>query len=418
MRVLHLSNSDLKGGAAKAAFRLNEALNMINFRSDLLVKLKESNDTNVFQLSNSKKYKALAMGSGVIDKFLFKIYKNRDNITYSSGLIGFNLKRNEIYQKADLIHIHWINNGFISLKMFKRIIGSNKPIVWTLHDSWGFTGGCHIRLGCEKYKNKCRRCPRLKSKSNYDLSTFIFNKKMKTYQGDFTVVSPSNWLANKALESALLKNKKIEVIPNPINVDIFKPVDKKLSRNFLNLNKGKFYILVLVSNTKDDQWKGIDYLVKSLKKLATLDKYDEKVELIVFGTKYSKNLNKLPFKINYMGYLNDDLSLSLVYNAADIFVTASIEDNFPNTILESLSCSTPVVAFDVGGINDLIDHKSNGYLANSKDSSDLLTGIKWFIEKQENMRKYKKNARDKVLKNYSYLTVGNKYMNLYNQLLD
>lgn len=420
MKVLLVSTSDIQGGAARAAFRVNQALNKINVNSRMLVQSKAGDGINVKSVAETKMQKGLAKIRPYYDILPLKLYKNRQKVPFSVAGTGINIYDNKYVREADLINFHWINGGFLSIKNIKKIGYLNKPTVWTLHDMWPFTGGCHYSGCCTKYKENCGQCPILNSRKHKDLTRRIWEKKNKFYKNlNLTIVTCSTWLAQCAKDSSLFKDLKIEVIPNSVDIDVYKPIKKEIARDILNLPQNKYLLLFGAMSATSDKRKGFDYLNRALNKIkATYPELKDKIELTIFGASYSEDIEILSFKTHFLGKLNDEHSLALSYSAADIFVTPSLEDNLPNTIMESLSCGTPVVGFKTGGIPDMIEHKQNGYLAEYKSVDDLAQGIYWMLEDKKRLIDMGQNARQKVLDNYTYDIVGNKYLKLYKELLN
>jgi glycosyltransferase involved in cell wall biosynthesis len=277
----------------------------------------------------------------------------------------------------DIVHLHWINGGMIKIEDLAKI---DKPIVWSLHDMWAFTGGCHYDEECGRYKEKCVKCKVLGSEKENDLSKKVFKRKEKNYKNlDLTVVGLSKWLNECSKESTLLKDKKHVNLPNPIDTNIFKPFDKEKSRELWNLPKDKKLVLFGAMNPTGDPRKGFKELSEALKLLEIKD-----VEFVVFGSSAPKNPPKFKFKTHYVGRLNDDIGLVTLYSAVDVMIVPSLQENLSNAIMESLSCATPVVAFDIGGNSDMIEHKKTGYLVKPFEAQDLANGIEWVLNLKNN----------------------------------
>lgn len=419
MDIVQINTIDIQGGAARAAFRLNQALNKLDVDSKMLVQSKVGDDIKVKSVTQIKIQKVLAKIRPYYDMLPLKLYKNREAGPFSVARTGVNIYNNQYIKEADIINLHWINGGFLSLKSIKKLNQLHKPIVWTLHDMWPFTGGCHYSGGCTKYKKKCGQCPMLNSSKDRDLTRRIWEKKNKCYKNlKLTIVPCSNWLAKCAKDSSLFDDLRIEVIPNSVDINVFKPIKKEIARDILNLPQNKYLILFGAMGATSDKRKGFSYLNKALYKIKiTYPELKDKIELIIFGASYSEDIDNLSFKTHFLGRLNDEHSLALCYNAADIFITPSLEDNLPNTIMESLSCGTPVVGFKTGGIPDMIEHKQNGYLVEYKSVDDLAQGICWILKDKNKLIDIGKKARQKVLDNYTYDIVGNRYFKLYKELL-
>ena len=277
------------------------------------------------------------------------------------------------FKEADVIHLHWVNQGMLSLKGIRKILNSGKPVVWTMHDIWPASSICHLTLGCHHYNNGCGNCKYLpQGGGKNDLSARIWKKKQKVYSaGSISFVTCSRWLASEAKLSGLLAGQRIETIPNPIDTHLYRPEDKKEAR---------------------------------LRTLLPEDKH-----IILFE-------GKLPFPTISLGYVSEDKRIVDIYNAADVFVLPSLSENLPNTIMEAMACGVPSVGFKVGGIPEMIDHRRNGYVANYRDAKDLAAGIHWvlFEADQENI---KTACLQKVMHNYSQHAVALQYIEVYNQAM-
>jgi glycosyltransferase involved in cell wall biosynthesis len=318
---------------------------------------------------------------------------------------------------SDIINLHWINGGYLSITSLKKLGALNKPIVWTLHDMWAFTGGCHYSLDCKKFQSQCNNCPSLKNAGDQDLSNKIFNQKKFFQDINLTLVTCSKWLKQEAEQSKLFCSKRVENIPNPLDIEFYRPISIKDARHKLRLSENKFYILFGAMNIVDLR-KGFDKLLHSLNKLAEeLPDYKNQIEVMVFGKANEKLLNSIPYKRHYFGNLKNEDDIVAVYNSADIFVAPSIQDNLPNTVLESLSCGTPVVAYNVGGFPDMINHLKNGYLAEPGSIEDLTEGIKRYLTNEKDYQSQSTYAREKVEKYFNQNEIARKYIQLYGSLI-
>ncbi|HPM09592.1 MAG TPA: glycosyltransferase family 4 protein [Paludibacter sp.] len=416
MKVLSVNISDTNGGAARAAYRIHQAVNEQGVDAKMFVKNKNSTDKRVFEVADfDKKYLFSNQIRFVQNKVKNKIqqhrwrpYPDREDV-FMSDLRSSSI--HGAFQKIDfdVLHLHWINLRFLNLKELLKV---NKPIVWTLHDCWAFTGVCHYFYDCEKYKDSCGECPFLHSTDKHDLSYQVWRKKEHIYgKLNLHIVTPSRWLGEAAKQSTLFKNFPLTVIPNSIDTELFKPINKTDARQKLNLDNDKKYILYGAMNAVKDSRKGFWELLQAMKFLEKKECLN-KVELIVFGA--DKPLEQLQLKIpvSYLGVLNNDKDIIAAYNAADVMVVPSLSENLSNAIMESLSCGTPVTAFNIGGNSDMIEHQKNGYLAKEQDSADLANGILWCLE-NNGKGDLSKNARRKVMGNYTNEIVGKQYANLY-----
>ncbi len=408
--ILHISTSDISGGAARAAFRLHRGLqDSAGFDSLMLVQFKDSDDNTVIGPESN-------IGRGVANlrvpldhmpKLFF--HNNINTIHHLQWLPERLIKKIEVID-PDIVHLHWICRGFMNIKTLSRI---NRPIVWTFHDMWPFTGGCHYVSGCEGYKRKCGRCPQLDSGIQNDLSRWTWKRKKKYWDDlDLNIVAPSNWMKDQVLKSSLFRKAQIQVFPNGLDVFRFRPVDKAYARNLLGLPADKKLILFGAMNATSDTRKGFHALLPALRKLC-VSQMKNSIELVVFGSSKPENPPDFGLKSHYFGRLNDEISISMLLAACDLFIAPSSEDNLPNTVMEAIACGTPCVAFNVGGISDMIKHKQNGYLARPSDADDLVDGILWISENDDRWKRLSVQARKKAENNFSIESVVRKYSALY-----
>ena len=293
----------------------------------------------------------------------------------------------------------------------------NKPLVWTLHDMWFFTGGCHYSEKCDRYTQSCGSCPQLHSNKESDLSRRVWQRKAKAWKKlNLTLVSPSVWLAKCASSSSSFKDFRVEVIPNGINTQKYKPIIRHWAREILNLPQDKQIVLFGGAGGTGDRWKGFNLLVSALQSLSKSG-WKDRTELLVFGSSQPENAVELGFKAHYLGNLADDISLATVYAAADVFVAPSVYDNLPNTVMEAGTCGIPSVAFNIGGLPDTIEHCSNGYLAKPYETEDLARGIAWVLEEPERHQKLCRSARLKVEEKFTLQVQARAYKNLYEEIL-
>ena len=397
MKIVILNTSERTGGAAVAAGRLSKALKQAGIQVDKLVR--EDTWLNRFRFY----WERLII-------FLCNHLNRKNLFAVSIAITGTDLSGHPLIKGADIIHLHWINQGFLSLRNIEELVKLNKPIVWTMHDMWPCTGICHHARDCEKFQTGCGACFFLKSEGK-DLSTSVFDKKLSLYKdANITFVGCSRWLSDRARKSYLLQEKAVLSIPNPINMEVYHPMDQNMPRGLLGLPSGKKLLLFGALNVTDKR-KGIDFLIEALRKLEKQD-----VELVVFGQVKDDIRGLFPVPIHSMGYLSDESKIVALYNAVDMFITSSLEENLPNTIMESMACGTPCVGFATGGIPEMIDHRVNGYVANYKDAGDLACGIRWVLE-HEDRQALSDACVKKVRDNYTEEVVARQYIALYKKLL-
>ncbi|WP_233707317.1 glycosyltransferase [Helicobacter cetorum] len=296
----------------------------------------------------------------------------------------------------NIVHLHWIGRGMLPIRDLAKI---KQPIVWSLHDMWAFSVGEHyIQDGLKTTL----------------LNQYCYSSKQKAYQKipNMHIIGLSQWLSSCAKESALLKDKFHYCLPNCVDIDLFKPLDKTFCKKLLNISSTKKLVGFGAINATNDKRKGIDLLLEALK---LLDKNLD-IELVIFGANEPKNPIDLGFKTHFLGHLNDDFSLVALYNLLDCVIVPSRQENLSNVIMESLACKTPVIGFDIGGNSDLIEHQKNGYLAKPFEIQDLKNGIEWAIN-TPNYEELCQNARIKVLENFSDEVVAQEYIKLYENIL-
>lgn len=419
MKVTLINTSDAGGGAPAACMRLLKALRQNKVDVNLLVQDKKTGDDGVTSTMKNLWDKLRAKYNFYAERIPFIVF-NADTravrFAFSTAKTGTDISHHQLVKDADLLHLHWTNQGFQSINNLMALTRAGKPVVWTLHDMWAFTGGCHYAGGCDHYLHKCGHCWMLIDPEARDISNKGWLRKMHLFSDPASIVfvTCSHWLADVARTSSLLKGYRIETIPNPIDTNMFLPMDKEALRQKWNIDADKKIILFGAANIMDRR-KGMSYLVEALNKLK--DHYsDNEVEMVVFGKNKAFDLTMLPFKVYDVGIINSQQDIAELYSLADVFVTPAIEDNLPNTVMEALSCGTPVVAFNTGGIPDMIDHMQNGYLAEYKSGADFAAGIRFVLDNPL-AAVLSANARNKVLVNFSNEIVAEKYTELYRSLL-
>lgn len=416
IKVLAVSFSDDGGGAANAALRIQNGVNALCYhvKSNMLVKEKRTESESVIPLDSMLPHHFLY---SAFDWFALKIknkiqhaqwnrYPYREPLFMSdfrSTRLGGALEKLEY----DVLHLHWINKRFIDLEKLPK----NKPIVWTLHDSWPFTGVCHVPYDCRRYEKECGRCPMLHSDNAKDLSNEVWNCKKKAFQHlNLHIVTPSRWLADCARKSSLLRDCDIRVIPNCIDTNVFSSGDRNSACELLGLDSSKQYILYGAVNALTDPNKGYDYLRDAIQN----QDWPSNLELIVIGAdKKLDDIKNIP--THYFGYIGGE-RLIATYRVANVMIVPSLSENLSCAIMESLSCATPVCCFNIGGNGDMVEHQVNGYLAKKKDAEDLGRGILWCLENNSDNH-LGKAARESVIQKYSIPVVAKQYAELYREVM-
>ena len=410
MNILILNTSERTGGAAIAANRLMKALIDSGINVQTLVLNKQTSDKNIISIQSSFIKKKLARFNFLWERWVIFVHNrfSRKNLfKVSIANSGFDISGHPLVKSADIIHIHWINQGFLSLENIAKLIHSGKPVVWTLHDMWAGTGICHYPGDCGKYKSGCSDCPFLLGKTVRDLSHKVFTLKKKLDLNRITYAGCSCWIANEAKKSALLQNAFITNIPNPIDTTVFKPGNKTDIRQKRGLPVNRKLVLFAAAKLSDTR-KGMSYLVEAGRYLQ-----QRNIEIVFMGGKIDGNLlHTVSLPVHSLGYLHTPADTASAYAACDVFVTPSLEDNLPNTVMEAMACGTPCVGFNTGGIPEMIDHKINGYLAKYQDAKDLADGIDWILFEAD-YQQLSQNAHRKVIDCYSEKIVAMQYTELY-----
>ena len=418
MKVLIVNTSENTGGAAVAARRLMEALSNNGVQAKMLVAEKTSDSIRVagMQHSLAKRWHFLWERWCIFCNLRFS-RKHLFDIDIANS--GFDITQTAEFREADVVHIHWVNQGMLSLNTVRKILRSGKPVVWTMHDLWPATALCHYARTCHKFITGCHDCPLLPGRGiTGDLARRIWNRKKALYrQSNIHFVACSRWLEGEAKQSGLMKGLKVTAIPNAIDTQTFRPCDKKEVRQRLGLPEDK-RILLFVSQKVTDERKGMTFFIEAMQRLREChpDLCDNTV-VALLGGNCDEVAAQIPLPTFPLGYVSDEKSIASIYNAADVYVLPSLEDNLPNTIMEAMACGVPCVGFRVGGIPEMIDHQKNGYVARFKDSHDLAEGIFWTLNATAGSDSLSRNAVTKVAQNYSQQSVAIRYTEVYNELI-
>nr|WP_294791483.1 glycosyltransferase family 4 protein [uncultured Mucilaginibacter sp.] len=421
MKVTLINTSDAGGGAPAACTRLLHALRLQGVDARLMVQHKKTNENAVTGIVRDAVSKLKAKLTFLAERIPFILFHERDKsvrFAFSPANAGTSIVNNALVRDADILHLHWTNSGFLSIANLKELIDTGKPIIWTLHDMWTFTGGCHYSGTCERFKNECGNCPFLRDQDENDLSHKGWLRKAAVYAGakNITFVTCSNWLAGVAGKSSLIGKLPINAIPNPIDIDTFSPRDRMVERKKRGINVDAKVVLFGAANINDKR-KGIKYLVEALNLLKQSERDTSDVEVVIFGKNKHFDVTTLPFPVHQLNIITSESELAEVYSLADVLVTTSLEDNLPNTVMEAMACGTPVIAFNTGGIPEMVDHLQNGYLADLASAQGIVDGIVEILYVADTA-KLAANARQKVLDNYTNNKVANQYIELYRSVLN
>lgn len=417
MRVLIVNTSEKTGGAAVAANRLLDALNNNGVKAKMLVRDKVTDDITVVGLPQT----LLRQWSFLWERlvvFFHTHFSKHHLFEIDIANAGCDITRLREFREADVIHLHWINQGMLSLKGIRKILDSNKAVVWTMHDIWPASSICHYSRGCNYFKSHCHNCQLLPGGGyDDDLASKVWKaKKRMLADRNVMFVACSKWLEGEAKCSSLLVGQSITNIPNPIDTRLFCVADKRESRMAVGLPLDKRVIL-FVSQKVTDKRKGMSFFVDALERMvAKRPEMKDDTVVAVLGGHAEDVVEQLALPAFPLGYVSDDRRIVAVYNSADAFVLPSLEDNLPNTIMEAMACGVPCVGFKVGGIPEMIDHKRNGYVAAVRDVDDLAEGMEWVLEPSRHGELSSEAVR-KVCVRYSQHSVAMKYIEVYNQAI-
>ncbi len=395
LHIVLLSYHDSNGGAGIAAGRLKVALEKEGHRVDYLVREKASS-------SNSVKF-----GNGLVswlkfiaERLYFLRFEKDKSIRFlfNPGVFGSDISKHPLILQADIVHLHWVNFGFLSVNDITSLTRLNKPVFWTLHDMWAFTGGCHHSGTCENFQQSCGDCKFLKNPNPNDLSHRLWEAKKNGFaEKNLHIITCSDWLGNRAKQSSILGGHSVKTIPNAIDTAFFSP-----NAASLGLNPNKKYVLFVAMRVNAPA-KGFHLLKEAL---AYLD--PKAIELLIVGGEMTE---ELPLKSHSFGQVSDPAKMRDIYAAADVFVTPSLEENLPNTIMEAMACGTSCVGFKVGGIPEMIEHLQTGYVAQTFDPTDLAKGINWCLASETAGTR----SRERALQLYDQKTVAQQHLAYYAQ---
>ncbi len=379
MKVLMVNTYDLRGGAARSALRVYSGLKNRGVDIHLLVQNKEGDDPEVLG--------PVGFGSGIFSRlrpyadFALTFPWHRQRVPFFTAWLPGNFLRRVQRLNPDLVHLNWISGGLLRVEELAKL---DRPLVWTLHDMWAFTGGCHYAADCTNYRSGCGKCPILKSGRLNDPSRWAFRRKMKAYDrlSHLTLITPSRWLADCVRSSPLLGRFPVEVIPNSLDLKQFFPENKLEARKSFGFPADRRIILFGALDSTRNRLKGFAELSEALR----IMEHKDGLMLAVFGAGSDASGEMHGFQVRYFRHISDDALLRRLYSAADVMVVPSIQEVFGQTATEAMACGTPVVAFGETGLADIVEHRVNGFLAEPFHPSSLAEGIAWCAASDERLQ--------------------------------
>ena len=412
MKILHLSSSDSGAGAPRAALRLHQGLRRAGIDSKVLVKRKVSDDPNIVDgVRPTGRWRRLGRRLTTdLDALPTRLLHTDNTSGLSPAWVPDRVKQVVDAIPSDIVHLHWICEGFVNPFTIPKL---RKPLIWNSYDMWPICGAEHYAGDSRRHVEGYKADNRPAGESGFDLNRWVWQRKQRAWRDlDVTMVVATQWLADHFRRSVLFKDKRIEIIPHGVDARLFKPVDKDFSRDVLNLPRDKRLILFGASGGLSNIRKGGHLLRAALAELA-VQGYGSDTELMVFGAHGPSDLG---LKVHNFGVLEGP-AVCLAYNAADVFVAPSLEDNLPLTVLESLACGTPVVGFDIGGLLDILVHQENSFLAKSFDTHSLADGLAWVLEDKHRRAKLGAAGRRVIEEGFSIEYLAGRYIDLYRRVL-
>lgn len=416
MKILHISTDDFSGGASRAAYRLHTALLDNGIDSHLRVLSHQTANDKVVAGKSPRTFieKVKARLLKKLYEYSEKKFKTDNPILHSFGRVSAGIVNEINNSDADVVNLHWVSN-FLSIEDIGNL---KKPIIWTLHDMWAFCGGEHYvnDQGAPRFKVGYLPDNRPAGESGPDLNRKTWEAKKKYWATQqFNIVTPGHWMAQCTKQSALLNDATITVVPNPLELEhLWRPIPKDFARRVLGLDQNKKYVLS-GSAGGSPHIKGEDLLEKAMKKVANAD--SSSIELLVFGKYQPAGYVESLYKTHWLGPVRDDSVMRLIYSAADVMVVPSRQDNLPNTAVEAHACGTPVVAFNIGGLPDIVEHEQSGWLAPAFDTDKLAEGILWVLSSQSRWDQLATTARKIAQERFSTKVVTEQYMRVYEHAL-
>jgi len=422
MNILMLNTSQGGGGAALASSRLAVALRKSGHEVERMVMLASGHEPGtVTPWGHSRPKYWLCRRHFLAERlaiFARLGFRRKHLWEVDTASAGVDICGSEAFHRADVVHLHWVNQGFLSLASIKKILDSGKPVVWTMHDLWPVTALCHYAGDCRRFVSGCHDCPLLPRLSHADTARNVYEKKKQAYRGHrIHFVGCSRWIAAEAGESLLARDAAVTSIPNPIDTEAFSPGSRDDARLHFSLPADKRLLLWAAQKVTDER-KGLHHLLHALEIIKQRHPDEARtMGVIILGGRADEVARLFPVATYPLGFLSGESEIVAAYRAADAFVLPSTEDNLPNTIMEAMACGIPQIGFSVGGVPEMIAHRHTGYVARLRDEADLAEGIRHVLY-ADAARDYGMAAREKACRYYAEDVVARKFTELYKQAID
>jgi len=410
LKVGIVSYNDSEGGADRAAYRLHRSLIKSGIKSTMYVNVSNTKDNTVV-LPGGKYARVMSQLRPRLGRVLQKFYNNGHFGRLSLNILPSKWPKILNESDADIIHLHWPHNEMMSISDISRI---QKPIVWTLHDMWVFCGAEHY-ITEDKFRYKYGNESNYKKNSIFDINYWNWKRKLKYWKNPIHIITPSKWMGKLAESSKIISDWNVKVIANAIDTDYWKPIPKQIAKEMLGFQEDRPLMLFGAIGGTSDPRKGFDILKEVLTKIPADHK--NKPALLIIGERCNELNSINGLDIYALGHFYDDVSLKLIYNAVDLVMIPSRQDNLPNFGVEALACGVPVVAFNTGGLSDIIKHRENGWLAEAFDITSFAEGINWILEDEDRKKLLSSNARNYAVTNYSFDVVSKKHLQFYTEVV-
>lgn len=410
MKILHVSYGDLGGGAARASYRLHRALIDAGVVSRMWVQRKVSDDWTVTG-RDGRGQRAIVSARGVLGVYAASLQRMTGTALRSVNMLPSRWARAINRSDADVVHLHWVNSEMMSIEDIGRI---RKPLVWTLHDMWAFCGAEHYAPdGSEaRWRRGYDAANQPAGHRGVNMDRWTWERKRRAWRTPMHIVCPSHWLADCARDSKLMNGWSVSVVPNTLDVDVFKPQDRDFCRAALNLPADRRIMLFGAIGGSADPRKGYDLLLAALKHLP-IREHAQPILCTIFGQSEPHSPPELPVPARWMGFLHDDVMLALLYGAADVMVVPSRQENLVQTGVEAQACGCPVVAFDSTGLRDVVQHLVTGYLVEPFNVEALAGGIAYILEDDARRADLGRAARERAVRLWSPSAVVPQYVEAY-----
>lgn len=414
MRVAHVNVEDARAGAARGAAWLHAALRERGVDSRMVVSVKRSDDPSSHGGATLLHRKLAAVRNRLESAAIPG--RGKSNAAFSAAWVPTALPHRLRRLRPDVTHLHWVARGVVRIEQLAELPG---PIVWTLRDMWPFTGGCVYAGSCERFTDRCGRCPVLDSDRERDLSRRVWHRKREAWaQLPVTAVGLSSWIADAARRSSLFGDRDIRVIPNGLDPGVFYPEDRFRARKAMGLPAHARIIAFGAIHGTASPRKGFDLFREALERFSRCDNIGE-LFCLVFGCDDPVEIERqLPVPGRVLGPVWDDAKLRRLYAAADITAVPSRFESFGKTAMESMACGTPVVSFDTSGLRDIVDHEATGYRAACYDAEHFAHGLAWVLANPPRHRQLCDAARAAVLDRFTIAEQARRYHELYGELLE